>query len=221
MTTMDTGIHLPPSLVSPETPTEVRPDILQEADQVLKTFRQALPEEYTRCSSLYESAKDLYKDVCHHLVSGKLKVQHGEWTVDELEGKMTELAQKQESCWNTLFSGEQIMRKRVEALYEPVKEMEQKVKNARGEMGAAPWNDHPTAEQSAVRKAYSHCLKTTFHDAKVEFDAITSYPDGLLTQVALLHKHGDTETSESIKQLRKREHSHFKIPNILHKVGAN
>jgi hypothetical protein len=88
------------------------------------------------------------------------------------------------------------------------------VRDARGDGSS---ND----AQRELARVYAHRLKRNFHDAKSELDELTSWPNGLLTQIDLLHKRAETEAHEILDRLRKREKAAIKVPAVVLKmIGA-
>jgi hypothetical protein len=206
---MDEGIHLPSPLRHDE-PRHPHLAVLDKADAAIETFKERMPDAYTDCSSLYETAKTLYKEVYHNINAGKLKVHQGSLSVDQFEHDLQGLLKCQDPKWKHLKSQEAIMRKRVEDLYQPIHSVELHVRDARG--------DGSNDAQKEVVKACNHRLARNFHDAKAEYDALCRYPDGLLSQIELLQKRAEKEAGEIIDKLRKRETSVFKVPALLHKM---
>jgi hypothetical protein len=203
---MDVGIHLP-SPLRHEEPSHRHLEVLDKADKTIETFKQLMPDAYTDCSCLYETAKALYKEVFHNINGGKLKVYQGSLSVDQFERDLQGLLKQQELKWHQLKTGEVAMRKRVDDLYQPVREVEHHVRDARGD-----------GTNDAQREVIHAC---NFHDAKAEYDALCGYPDGLLTQIDLLHTRAKTEARAIIDKLRKRETAVFKVPAALRKmIGA-
>lgn len=209
---MDEGIHLP-SPFRHEEPHHRHLGVIDKADKAIETFKELMPDAYTDCSSLYEAAKDMYKEVFHNINGGKLKVYEGSLSIDQFDRDLQGLLKQQEPKWQKLKEKEVVMRKRVEEIYHPIHLVEMHVRDARG--------DGTNEAQREVVKACNHRLRRNFHDAKAEYDALCSYPDGLLTQIDLIHKRAETEAHAIIDKLRKRETAVFKVPAVLHKiVGA-
>jgi hypothetical protein len=209
---MDEGIHLP-SPLRHEEPSHRHLEVLDKADKAIETFKQLMPDAYTDCSCLYETAKEMYKEVFHNINGGKLKVYQGSLSVDQFERDLQGLLKQQEIKWHQLKAREVVMRKRVDDMYHPVREVEHHVRDARG--------DGSNEAQREVIHACNHRLRRNFHDAKAEYDALCRYPDGLLSQVELLRKRARTEARDIVDKLRKRETSAFKVPALLHKmIGA-
>jgi hypothetical protein len=212
---MDEGIHLPAPLRHElEDHMHIHLNVVDEADEALKKFQEMMSDAYTDCSSLQEAAKDLYKEVFHNINGGKLKVYQGTLALDQFDRDLTALLGKQQPKWDQLKAKEAIMRTRLQKMYEPIHAAELHVRDAKGD-------GKSNEPQKELAKVYSHRLKRNFHDAKVEYDELMGFPDGLLTQIDLLHKRAETESREIIEKLRKREKAVFKVPAVLYKmVGA-
>lgn len=209
---MDEGIHLPAPLQHHEDP-HLHLNVVDTADSAVKEFKDKISDYYVDCSCLYEAAKKVYKEVNHNVNGGKLKVFQSELTLDQFDKDLHRLLHQQEAKWEKLKSEEAVMRKRMQALYQPVHDVELHVKDAKG--------DGSNAQQKELNRVFNLRLKRDFHDAKAGYDELCGYPDGLLTQIELLRKRTVSEVDEMVDKLRKRESSVFKVPAVLHKmIGA-
>jgi hypothetical protein len=210
---MDEGIHLPAPLQHHEE-EHVHLSVVDKADRVLKYYQEKMPGEYTNCSSLFEAAKNLYKEVSNNANKGKLKVYDGTLKLEDFDRDLNGLLGRQQPKWDELKKKEAVMRERLQFYYQPVHEAELHVRDARGD-GTA--ND----AQRELARVYARRLKRDFHDAKAELDELTSWPNGLLSQIDLLHKRAETEARDVLDRLRKREGAHVKVPAVVLKmVGA-
>jgi hypothetical protein len=209
---MDEGIHLPTPLQHHE--EHIHLSVVDKAERALKYYQEKIPDEYTNCSSLYEAAKDLYKEVNNNINGGKLKVYDGTLTLNDFDRDLNGLLGRQRPKWDELKKKEAVMRERLQFFYQPVHDAEMHVRDARGDGSS---ND----AQRELARVYAHRLKRNFHDAKSELDELTSWPNGLLTQIDLLHKRAETEAHEILDRLRKREKAAIKVPAVVLKmIGA-
>jgi len=179
-------------------------EVLDQADRTLSQFKASFEEAFEVSNTLFRSAKTMYEHVREVLDQGKLRVVKGEWTVEQLDEHMKGLLQRQAEGWTKLINGAEKEKKKVNEIFQPVKDAELAVKHARGEGANVAWLGYLTEDQAKVRKAYHEKLVKNFADAKVEYQSVCGYPDGLLVRIPQL-KHGvETEVATIIEKLSRR-----------------
>lgn len=180
-------------------------NVLIRAQLVLDNFQKAMQSEYDLAADMNETAKKLYKDLHYKINNGKLRVEHGELTVDEFETLAEALWEQQSTLWSRFMDKAVEEKGKVEAIYQPVRDIECLFKPRKRDEGNEGWMALPPSEQEAVRKAYHHGWKRNFHDAKAEVDALISYPDGYFTQIELLYRKASRKKSDAFENLRVRK----------------
>lgn len=146
------------------------PEVLNAAERTLAEFKASFETVYELSTSLFLSAKELNQKIHAILNEGRLRVDHGEMTVYELDEWLKQLLIPEKAKWDILFKEEAKLSKKLNEIYEPVKESEAAVIHARGEPPDVAWMGLPTEEQAYVRKAYHHKFKKAFAEAKREYD---------------------------------------------------
>lgn len=183
-----------------------QPEVLDEADVTLALYKSSFEVTYEKSTSLFRAAKTLYEEVHDVLNDGKIHVHHGDWTVDELEGRVMVLQSLQKTRWEKLLAEGEKLRQKADEIYEPVTKAEAAVLHSRGEPPNVAWMGFPTNEQADVRKAYKNKFKQAFAVAKLEYEGVAGFPDGLLTRVPHLKNGAEMEARGVIDKLRHRTH---------------
>ena len=178
-------------------------EVLPMARTALRDFKDFVKEEYPKASSLYEGAKNLYDEIRAHWTRDKNLVHKGEWSPDQFDQDLKQVAEQQKETWNQLLEAVKLETARVKTVYEKVEAAEKLVLHARGEGPHVAWMGIGTKEQDEIRKVYSHELRQKFHDAKMEMNALIGYPDGLLVKVEMCLQQANKETEHLSGKLHK------------------
>ena len=136
-----------------------------------------MEETYPEASSLYETAKWLWQDV-HDL---RAKQQAG-------DAQVAALYKQQAEKWTKLEIDAAEMQDLITNKYASVAGAEEHIKKARGSGASRAVFGFPTPDQKGSRYVFDKKFKYKFHDAKSEISMICDFPDGMLTQIRLLHK---------------------------------
>ena len=216
---MDVGIRLPESVEKvhhDEAEEADRIEVIRDAHQELKDFKDFMNREYPQASSLYESAKNLYEEIKAHWTHGKHMVHKGEWTVAQFDQDMSDLARHQRTTWDKLVEAASEEERLTREAYRKVQDIEAKVIHERGEGTHVAWMGLPTKEQHIVRIVYSHQLRHNFADAKRETETMIGFPEGILTKIPMLRSRANQETAKLSQNLREHPRGSFFGAHLFH-----
>jgi hypothetical protein len=182
------------------------PEVLAEADSVLREFKALIEKNYDIADSLYEGAKNLWEQVKYHWTQGKHRVLKGKWSANDFDRDLTDLFSRQDAIWAREMNVCDELQAQIDELYNKVEKAHDNVKHARGEPPRVAWMSFPTLDQATIRKVYDHKLRFAFKDAYLQYESLCGYPEGILTKTKLLHERAIKETSDLVEWCRKKEH---------------
>lgn len=176
---------------------------VEDAENELHKYKVLAKEVKEEAYTLYKAAKDLVKEVIYQREHGKEEVTRGAWSNEEYDQSRKNLAQKQEKPWEVLKTKAEALAQKIEGPYKLVTYAQEHVYRARGDRINAGIFGTLSNDQKEVRKIYDNKLKFKFDEAAAAHSELVSYPDGLLTQVHLLHKRA--KDNEGVYQREKGE----------------
>ncbi|CAB9502219.1 expressed unknown protein [Seminavis robusta] len=158
--------------------------VIEDAEQKLGDFNVTLKSLSVEAKELHAAARDLVKEALFNHEEGHKKVTKSEWTDEQYEQSLQNLAARQSKPWETLKTKAEEMRVKLEGPYKLVVAS----KNSCTRAARGSWLGFATYDQKELRRVLDHKLKLEFEDAALAYASLTDYPDGLLTQVELLFK---------------------------------
>ena len=161
---------------------------IDDAEKTLSDFKKISKELNEEATKLHKAAKDLVREVLYNIEQGQAKVNKAEWSGPEFSACKQNVLQKQEKAWDALEANGNAVKDKLEGPYKFVLASKDNIVRARGDSVTGGLFGSVSADQKQVRKIFDHKLKHGFEDAAAAHAAITSYPDGLVTQIHLLRK---------------------------------
>lgn len=185
-----------------------RPAVVADMEGALAEFKRVMTEYLPMAFAMHEAAKKLYKEMGRHWSADKRHVASNEMHAAGLAQDLLGLQAKQEPLWATLEKDANALRERVDRAYKLVQDADAAVLRACAYKGTnAAWGGFTTPEMEAVRHFHSKKLRTDVHEAKVTYEEVCGFPDGLLTRIGTIQKRVLKETEALIESTAKKEHN--------------
>ena len=154
----------------------------------LSDFKKLSKEITSEVTDLHKAAKDLVKEAMYNCEQGQLKVNKAEWSGPEFSNCKANLLKKQEKPWETLEVKANELKSKMDGHYKLVLVSKENMLRARGDSVTGGLLGSLTPDQKLARKVYDNKLRHAFDEAAAAHAAVSSYPDGMVTNIPLLRK---------------------------------
>lgn len=217
-------------VVEEEVPPPEAPqaNVLHLANEALCAWKRIYKQEKPKADDTWYYAEELFVEDQKFWEHGKHKVHHTkEWTVEQFGEELEKLKAKQQPVWDLLIKQADEIAAKLEKPAEDVKNACDKVKAS---LGPHPFNKvvpgkpAPTSQEEEIRHEFHYKLDQEFKDAKVQYQEICGYPEGLLPRVKLARINvvrEDINITEALhdEQMAERNRSNlakiFKVPPVV------
>lgn len=181
-------------IVKPNAPVLPHKDLtpgqaaIEDAEKTLSEFKVLCKAITEKAKEFHAAGKDLVQEVVFNCEEGRKKVHKGEWTQAQLELGLQNLTTKQSKPWEHLKKKAEELHQKVDGPYKLVLASKENCHRARGDSVSVGWFGFATKEQKEVRRIVDHKLKHKFVEAAESYAVLSSFPDGLLTQIPKMEK---------------------------------